>query len=155
MAFSAAPAASAEGISGMLRPTTPESPAVRPPTLTDVNAWRAASVWVLRSVSVVLLAAGAYLALKKVLFGIGTGQLDMIYGVWEGIGEGQSFYRGLALLAVGAGLGAGAHPIARWAFPVPRGGCPRCGYASGRPTCPECGLGNQPVSQESAPPPAT
>jgi hypothetical protein len=28
-----------------------------------------------------------------------------------------------------------------WVFPLPRGGCPQCGYpVAGRSTCPECGL---------------
>jgi hypothetical protein len=120
---------------------------VRPPSPSDVNGWRAAAVWALRSVSIALLATGAYLVLKKVLFGIGIGQLDQIYRYFEGVGEGQSFYRGLSMIAVGIGLGAGAHPISRWAIALPRTGCPRCAYPVSGPTCPECGLPNPSTPQ--------
>lgn len=91
----------------------------------------------------ILVASGAYLATKKLLFGLGTRQPETIVDVYEGIGEGHSFYRGLALLAVGFALGAAAPRLAAWIIVLPTSGCPRCGYkttiAPGAP-CPECGL---------------
>lgn len=109
----------------------------------DVNTYRGVAVWVLRSISVALLAVGTYLVLKKILFGIGVGDPQMIYRVWEDVGEGHSFYRGLAMLLTGAGLGLASSRLARWAIAVPPDGCPRCGYGPGAQDsarCPECGL---------------
>lgn len=107
----------------------------------DIHAWRAVATWLMRAPAVALITVGAYLALKKLLFGVGTRNLDMIYDVWEGVGEGHSFYRGLAMIAVGAALGVMAPRLARWVVTIPARGCPRCGYAADEDQpCPECGL---------------
>jgi hypothetical protein len=113
-----------------------------------VNASRTILVWILRATAVVLLAAGGYLFLKKVLFGLGSGVdfIEMTFQVWEDVGEQHSTYRGLAMIAVGAALAFGARRIARWVVCVPEAGCPRCGYSGTvTDTCPECGLTEMPA----------
>ncbi len=113
-----------------------------------VNSVRTVVVWCLRGVAVVLLAEGAYLFLKKLFFAIGMiTSHNPTYGFFhmfrrmEGIGEGQSTYRGLAMLVVGGALAFGAKRIARWMIAMPVTGCPRCGYDGAvNSICPECGL---------------
>ena len=53
-----------------------------------VSTSRGVAMWVMRSVSAAAVLYGAYLVIKKVLFGIGSGQLDMIYGCLGGNGRG-------------------------------------------------------------------
>jgi hypothetical protein len=51
--------------------------------------------------------------------------------------ESAPFLFGAVLLGVLSGR------IARWILPIPKSGCPRCGYrlvALAEPRCPECGL---------------
>ena len=43
------------------------------PTPEQVNAARPLTIWAIRAAAAVLLATGAYLFLKRVLFGIGSG----------------------------------------------------------------------------------
>lgn len=46
-------------------------------------------------------------------------------------------------LAGGLFLGMGSPRLVRWMLPLPKSGCPRCGYrliALVEPRCPECGL---------------
>lgn len=113
-------------------------------TPAEINMLRGVVVWVLRALATVLLAIGLYLVLKRVLFGLATGQLELIYNVWEGIGEGNSFYRGLAALMVGLAIAIGSERVSKWIIAVPPESCPRCGYEQPRPAgtavCPECGL---------------
>ncbi|HZW10868.1 MAG TPA: hypothetical protein VFF69_13285 [Phycisphaerales bacterium] len=111
-------------------------------TPAHVNAARTLAAWGVRVAALALLAVGCYLFLKKLLFGLGSGQgLEMTFQVWDNTGEEQSTYRGLAMIAVGAALAAGARRIARWVVSAPETGCPRCGYAgAATDTCPECGL---------------
>jgi hypothetical protein len=80
---------------------------------------RGVAMWVMRSVSAGAVLYGAYLVIKKVLFGIGSGQVDMIFGVWEGTGEGHSLYRGLSMIVVGVALGLASRRLAAWVFAVP------------------------------------
>jgi hypothetical protein len=106
-----------------------------------INTCRGLVTWVLRSAAVVLCAGGAYLILKRVLLGIGVRDRAMIHAVFEGIGEGHSLYRGLAMIIVGSALGLLSKTISRWVLPVPSEGCPRCGYEKvDTDQCPECGL---------------
>jgi hypothetical protein len=54
-----------------------------------------------------------------------------------------SLVRGLPLLIAALALGASARRVTRWILPIPKSGCPRCGYrliALAEPRCPECGL---------------
>jgi len=90
-----------------------------------------------------MLAVGAYLVIKKVSFGVGAGDADLIFRIWEGIGETHSLYRGIALLLVGSALAVASRRVAAWVVVVPERGCPGCGYAGAsreRHACPECGL---------------
>lgn len=107
----------------------------------SIHAWRALATWLMRAPAVALVTIGTYLALKKVLFGVGTGHLEMIHSVWEDVGEQHSLYRGVSMVAVGLVLGALAPRLARWIVTLPPSGCPRCGYAAtDDQPCPECGL---------------
>lgn len=114
-------------------------PRVRP---ADVNALRAWATWVLRAAGVGLTAWGAYLVLKRLVFGIGQGDPMSSLRSYTDTGEGESLSRGVALLVVGGVLGWGSARIARWMVSVAPEGCPGCGYSGpGRDgLCPECGL---------------
>ena len=117
-------------------------------TPTHINTARTLVVWCIRSVAVVLLVVGGYLFLKKFFFAIGLSYgRDPTYGFvrmfqhYSADGDGQSTYRGLAMLAVGLVLVFGTKRIARWIIAMPATGCPRCGYGGAvNDTCPECGL---------------
>ncbi len=117
-------------------------------TPTHINTTRTLVVWCIRSVAVVLLVVGGYLFLKKFFFAIGLSTSGNpsyaffhMFRVYNEIGEGQSTYRGLAMLVVGLVLARGAKRIARWMIAMPATGCPRCGYDGAVNTiCPECGL---------------
>jgi hypothetical protein len=108
-----------------------------------VNAARAVVIWALRAVGLALLVVGAYLMIKKVGFGIGTGQIEQAYAVWHDTGEGHSLYRGIGMVIVGVPLALLSRRIANWMVVVPSLDCPACGYHARRSTngrCPECGL---------------
>jgi hypothetical protein len=106
-----------------------------------VNTCRGLLTWAIRCASLIVLAVGAYLVLKRVALAIVNRDIQTAFLSWEEIGEGQSFYRGLAMIGVGAGLGGLARTLARWAFPTMPEGCPGCGYERvEQPRCPECGL---------------
>jgi hypothetical protein len=106
-----------------------------------INTCRGIATWAIRATSLILLAIGAYLVLKRVALALVTREPQTAFMVWEGTGEEQSFYRGLAMLAVGAALGITSRPLARWALSALPEGCPRCGYEKvDQPRCPECGL---------------
>lgn len=107
----------------------------------QVNTCRGLLTWAIRTASVFLLATGAYLILKRFILALVTLDFQAAFLTWEGIGEGQSFYRGAAMIAVAAALGACSRAIARWAFPPMPEGCPGCGYERvEQDRCPECGL---------------
>ncbi|MCC6660181.1 MAG: hypothetical protein IT437_04775 [Phycisphaerales bacterium] len=114
-----------------------------------IHAARAVATWGVRAPSAAAVALGAYLLLKKVAFGIGTGQVRVIYDIYEGVGEGHDTYKGLALVVVGVACGLLSRRMARWIVTVPETGCPACGYAvQGSGPCPECGYvttGDKPV----------
>lgn len=108
----------------------------------DIHSVRAVATWLARLAAVVLLVMGAYLALKRVLIAILTGDITMIHLVWEGAGDQQGFYRGIGMVAAGVAMALLSRKIARWVVVVPEEGCPRCGYAvdpATRGQCPECG----------------
>lgn len=112
-------------------------------TAEAVNTARTLAVWLLRSVAVALIAVGSYLMLKRLAFGAGIGDFSTALKTFMEIGEGQSFYRGIAMVIVGAALGLASRRIGVWAFPTPLTGCPACGYEQAPPAggcCPECGL---------------
>lgn len=111
-------------------------------TPAHVNTARTLTIWGIRAIAVILIAVGLYLFLKKALFGVGSGVgfFEMTFQVWDDTGEMHSTYRGLAMIAVGAGLAFGSRRIARWVVSTPEEGCPRCGYSGAvTGTCPECG----------------
>lgn len=111
-------------------------------TPTDVIAVRTILLWAIRALAIALMATGSYLFLKKLLFATFSGQgfWEMLFQIWEGIGEEHSTYRGLALVIVGAALTVLSRPLVRWVVQPPSLGCPRCGYAGPvGGTCPECG----------------
>lgn len=106
-----------------------------------IHLLRTGATWILRAISLTLVATGIYLMLKRITLGIATGEYSLIHAVFDEIGEGQSFHRGLAMIVVGAALGAGSRRLARWLTPPPLPGCPNCGYERiERDRCPECGL---------------
>jgi len=112
-----------------------------------INALRGCAMWVIRSVSIILIAVGAYLMLKRLALGIGTMDFGLAFRRWDDVEEMQSFYRGIGMVVVGAALGVLSRRIAAWVIAMPPTGCPQCGYAVAPPTgaapparCPECGL---------------
>lgn len=116
-------------------------------TTQQINAVRGIVTWAVRGVALTLVATGGYLALKRVLFGIGVWDFELAFRVWEDIGEKQSFYRGVGMVLVGLPLGLWSRRIAGWVVALPPTGCPQCGYAVAPPSgsaapsrCPECGL---------------
>ncbi len=116
-------------------------------TAGQISTLRGCATWVIRSVAVILVAVGAYLMLKRLAFGVGVWDFETALQVWQGIGEEQSFYRGIALVLTGLLLGLFSRRIAAWVIAMPPTGCPQCGYAVAPPTgrtapprCPECGL---------------
>lgn len=107
-----------------------------------VHAARAVATWTARAAATAMIAAGAYLVLKKVVFALGVGDLSMIRGVYEGVGQGHDTYRGLGFLIVGGALAVVSRPLAAWIVATPPAGCPNCGYELPAPApekCPECG----------------
>ncbi|GJQ30533.1 MAG: hypothetical protein HBSAPP03_24170 [Phycisphaerae bacterium] len=118
---------------------------MRPLSPRHVLGTRVIVLWALRVVSVVLVAVGLYLVIKRVLFAFisGMGFMNMLT-TWEGVGEEHSLYRGLAFMAVGGTLAAISGVLAIWIIPAMAYMCPKCGYEP--PTrddpsrCPECGL---------------
>ncbi len=116
-------------------------------TTQRINLVRGIVTWVIRGVALILVAIGAYLALKRLTFGVGVWDFETALRMWEGIGEEQSFYRGVAMAVVGGVLGIFSRAIAAWVIAMPPTGCPQCGYAVSPPEggawpgkCPECGL---------------
>jgi hypothetical protein len=114
-------------------------PRVRP---ADVNAVRAWVTWALRAVALTLGACGAYLALKRLIFGLGQGDPLIAWKGYMEVGESDSLSRGIALIALAGALAWGSRRIAHWVVTVAPDGCPACGYTGpGRDgLCPECGL---------------
>jgi hypothetical protein len=94
----------------------------------------------LRLVAALLLIASSLLLVRSVTLTFTA----MRHGGWwldVLIGELLSL---LPFLVCGMSLAFGARLITRWILPIPRAGCPRCGYrlvALVEPRCPECGLG--------------
>ena len=105
-----------------------------------VHSVRAIVCWTLRILGVLTVAFGAYLFLKRLAFGIGSGSFEGAFQAWTGVGEDHSAYRGIAMVVVGTALAVVSRWVARWAIVTPGGGCPRCGYDM-KPDepCPECG----------------
>ncbi len=95
----------------------------------------------MRGAAVALVAFGAYLALKRLLFAIIVSNFDAAFRNWVDIGEGHSASRGLAMIVIGVALGLASRRVARWAIVPPQAGCAGCGYpeAAGG-VCPECGM---------------
>jgi hypothetical protein len=44
-------------------------------TPSHINTIRGVTVWIIRTCAVILIAAGLYLCLKRVFFGLGTGRV--------------------------------------------------------------------------------
>ena len=112
----------------------------------QVNSYRGRVKWIIRAVATALTVTGAYLCLKRILFAIGSGDLQVPFRVWgDDFGESNSFYRGAAMLLVGSALAITSEWVSRWIITVPPDECPRCGHArspgqGGDRRCPECGL---------------
>jgi hypothetical protein len=107
-----------------------------------VNTCRGIGLWAVRAAAVFLLATGVYLVLKRVALAVISGERTTAFFAWgDPIGESQSFYRGIAMILIGAALGLASPMIARWVFAAPPTTCPRCGYERvEQDRCPECGL---------------
>ena len=112
-----------------------------------INSLRAVVTWCGRGVAVILVAVGTYLMLKRLAFGAGVLDFRTALQTWMEIGEGQSFYRGVAMVLTGTAMGLLSRRIAAWVIAMPPTGCPQCGYDVAPPTgaappsrCPECGL---------------
>lgn len=123
---------------------------VTPNRINTVRGW---VTWVARGVAAILVVVGMYLMLKRLLFGLGMMDFSFPFRVFEGVGEEQSFYRGLAMVLVGLPLGLWSRRVAAWVIAMPPTGCPQCGYAVAPPDggvwpgrCPECGLRLEPES---------
>ncbi len=89
-----------------------------------------------------ILLIGSYLLLKRVFFAVITGQGTAMLETWTGIGEEHSFYRGMAMILIGAVMLALSRRVSRWIVPVPDEGCPCCRYAPPEGVsdrCAECG----------------
>lgn len=106
-------------------------------TPAHVNAWRAWTQWILRGIAFLLITGGSYLCLKRIGFGIITGDFRMATQVWTDIS------RGAAMLLVGVGIAVFARRLSRWIITLAPNTCPRCGYIrtrGGGTKCTECGL---------------
>lgn len=117
----------------------------------QINSLRAVTTWGLRLLALMLLVTGAYLMLKRLVFGIGVWDFNSALQAWMGIGEDHSFYRGIAMMLVGGAVGAMSRRLAAWVVAMPPAGCPQCGYGVAPPSgsdppdrCPECGLALRP-----------
>lgn len=112
-------------------------------TPAHVNAWRARTQWVLRGVAFLLIASGSYLCLKRIVFGVITGDFRMVTRVWTQFGETATMSRGVAMLLVGVGIAVFGRRLSRWIITLPPNTCPRCGHVrtlGGGTKCTECGL---------------
>lgn len=113
-----------------------------------INMVRGWVTWAVRCVALILVVTGLYLVLKRFTLGLGDNfNFNLIFRTYEGTGEGQSMYRGIAMALVGLPLGFWSRKIAAWVIAMPPTGCPQCGYAVAPPDggvwpakCPECGL---------------
>lgn len=111
-------------------------------TPSSVLAVRAVVLWVLRGVSVWLVAWGVFQVGARVVFGAMSRGPTGAWQVWSDIGQEHGIVRGVPLVVVGVVLGASSRRLARWIVRPAEVGCPACGYASPGPggRCPECGL---------------
>lgn len=76
-------------------------------------------------------------------FGV-VGAVGRFTSGWGALSAIESLFWSAPFLATGALLGGLSSRITRWVLPLPKAGCPRCGYrlvALVEPRCPECGLG--------------
>lgn len=119
-----------------------------PGTPREIHHARGGILLFARAVAASLVVLGLYLFLKRVLFGVLSGPgLAQMMRTWDNVGEEHSFYRGVAMIAVGTALGVLSDQLARWIVPVRPYACPACGYgpATGEEVnrCSECGLGER------------
>ncbi len=117
-----------------------------------INQYRAYVTWCLRGVSISLVAYGGYWCVNRILFGMFSGQpfVNVVFQVWENIGEASAIYRGLGCVLIGVPLGLFSERLSQWMITVPKDACPGCGYlrsmanstsgALQSSRCPECGL---------------
>jgi hypothetical protein len=98
-------------------------------TTGTIHGVRAVVLWVVRLIGAVMVAWGAYLMTRWMLYGL----LWNLPDVWSGVQEG------LPRIAIGGVLCVGGRWLARWMVPVPETGCPACGYETLPGVCPECG----------------
>jgi hypothetical protein len=105
---------------------------------------RTIAVWILRILAFYLIVRGVYFMLQRLLLGALVGQPDMVWGVWQEIGNTTHRFSIGALMALfGIALALFNRTIAAWMIPAPVEGCPNCGFSRGDddPTrCTECGL---------------
>lgn len=111
---------------------------------------RTVVTWTLRAIALYLLIAGTHLLLQRTFQHMITGEGGV---TWQYIMEdGKQRHRpsiGGSFFLLGVALALLSAPLARWITPLPRDGCPRCGYTRDEPhaetspdetRCPECGL---------------
>ena len=112
-------------------------------TPANVNEWRARTKWILRGLAFLLITVATYLCLKRIAFGLITGDFGMAIQVWQDIGETHSISRGTAMLLIGSLIAVFAGSLSHWIIALPPDTCPRCGHArtpGGATKCTECGL---------------
>ena len=106
---------------------------MHPCTPQQVNHHRSIAVSIIRTAGASLLVWGAYLMLKRILFGIAQRSVEMAFTVYEGVGEEHSFYRGLSLTVVAVLLACFADRIAGGWCPCRSTGVPGAGTRRSAP----------------------
>ena len=113
----------------------------QPLTPARIQAARAATIWVIRALSLAMITWAVIAIGARLAWGTLAGSnLRQAWLVYTGIGEHHGIFLGVPTLAVGIALALLSNRLAVWIIRAPAPGCPRCGYADpDADTCPECG----------------
>jgi hypothetical protein len=108
-----------------------------------INHARGVVTAIVRGTALVLITMGAYYLIKRVTFGIASGDIRSAFSAYMGMGEGHEVGIGLASVLVGTVLAVLSRTLARWVVVLAPAGCPQCAYpgvTAEMDRCPECGM---------------